>query len=201
MLKKMMKTHLYLAILLGFTALWSCQSQTGQAVVTQEGTYADITAIDTNRTTLLIVVSESKEQLGYGDPVAFIDEKGDTLIPFGKYAYFGTDTLRYYANVLEDGSKPVAINAKGEVLFNLFIFDNGPDYFVEGLTRVKRNGKMGFANQYGQVVIPCQYDFAKPFENGRAEVTFEAETVPDGEYTRVESEEWFFIDKMGKRLE
>ena len=36
--------------------------------------------------------------------VAFVNENNDTIIPFGKYAYFGTDTLGFYANVIEHTS-------------------------------------------------------------------------------------------------
>jgi len=79
---------------------------------------------------------------------------------------YGTDTLEYYANVIEHPNdsiygRQIAINRNQNILFDVVMFDNGPEPFVEGLTRVLRNGKMGFANKFGQVVIPCKYDFVK----------------------------------------
>ena len=81
------------------------------------------------------------------------------------------------------------------------MFDNGPEPFNEGLTRVLRDGKMGYANKFGQVVIPCVYDYAKWFDKGFAEVTFDANLYLDGEdHKRVESDEWFTIDNNGKTV-
>ena len=42
--------------------------------------------------------------------------------------------------------------------------------FSEGLARVVQNGKWGFINTKGEVVIPCIYDFAWAFSEGLAEV-------------------------------
>lgn len=112
--------------------------------------------------------------------------------------------LEYYATVLEqteDNSvgRKIAIDTNQNILSEISMFDNGPDYFEEGLMRVIRNGKMGFANKYRQVVIPCIYDFARPFADGKAEVTMEAKRIsePDG-HTSIESDEWFFIDRDGE---
>ena len=81
------------------------------------------------------------------------------------------------------------------------MFDNGPEPFNEGLTRIFRDGKMGYANNYGQVVIPCIYDYAKWFDKGVAEVTFSANIYLDAEeHRQVESDEWFKIDKKGQPL-
>ena len=164
--------------------------------------YHDIAVSDTLDRELLIAVTD-EEYLQYGSNVAYINMKGDTVIPFGSFAYFGTDTLEYYANVLQhpDDStygRWVGIDRYGNILFDLVSFDNGPDYFVEGLTRVLRNGKMGYANEKGEVVIPCQYAFAKWFENGVAEVTFEAREYYDlDEHLLVESDSWFRINQYG----
>ncbi|THB71703.1 MAG: WG repeat-containing protein [Desulfovibrio sp.] len=47
-------------------------------------------------------------------------------------------------------------------------FDNGPDYFVEGLARVISQGKFGFVDVELNVVIQAEYDFASPFCGGVA---------------------------------
>lgn len=166
--------------------------------------YHNILKSDTNAPYLYAVTNE--EYLQYGSSVAYLNMEGDTVIHFGNFAYFGTDTLRHYANVLlhpNDSTygRTVGVNRNGDILFDLVWFDNGPDYFSEGLTRVQRNGKMGYANEKGEIVITCQYDFAKWFENGVAEVTFNAREYRDmDEHLRVESDSWFEIDKQGNPI-
>lgn len=58
--------------------------------------------------------------------------------------------------------------------------DNGPDSFHDGLVRIIRNGRYGFANRNGQVVIPPRYDGALNFENGKAKVCVGCVTKCDG---------------------
>ncbi len=167
--------------------------------------YFNKTISDTSSTETLIAITD-EAYLQYGARIAFVNEKGDTIIPFGKYAFFGTDTLKHYANVIEyvnDSTygRYIAIDRNQNILYDIVLFDNGPDDFNEGLVRVLRNGKMGFANEYGRVVIPCEYDFAKWFKNGKASVTYKAKEYLDlDEHRRVESDEWFEIDKNGQAI-
>jgi len=167
--------------------------------------YHDIENLDTIKRQPLMAVTKEKH-LQYGSSVAYVSSKDDTILPFGSFAYFGTDTLNYYANVLLHPNEStygrwVGVDRNANILFDLVSFDNGPDYFKEGLTRVKRNGKMGYANKKGEVVIPCQYAYAGWFENGVAKVTFEAKEYLDlDEHRRVESDTWFEIDKQGNRI-
>uniref|UniRef100_UPI00404781A6 WG repeat-containing protein n=1 Tax=Roseivirga sp. TaxID=1964215 RepID=UPI00404781A6 len=192
-------------VLLGFFIIvtLSCKKTAERDITSYE--YYDVTESDRLKSETLFAVTD-EEYLQYGVSVAYLNSQGDTIIPFGKYRYFGTDTLRHYANVImyqKDSSYngTIGIDQNEKVLFDLVIIDNGPDYFNEGLTRVLRNGKMGFANQYGEIVIPCRYDFANWFDNGKAKVTFDAVKSSDlDEHYSVESDEWFWIDKNGKKL-
>ena len=185
-------------------SIFSC-SQKSEKVVTNY-TYFDKSKTDTIAKEPLIAVTDEKH-LQYGSRVAYLTTKGDTIIPFGRYAYLGTDTLIHYANVIEfspDSSygKWVAIDRSQNTLYDIVSYDNGPDYFYEGLVRVKRNGKMGFADKYGQIAISCVYDFAWWFVNGEAKVTFDSRQIRDkyDEHTRIESDKWFFIDKNGNKI-
>ncbi len=190
-------------IIVLISVLFSCKQYTDKVKTNYK--YYDLTESDTILKPLLTAITD-EEHLQYGVNIAFINEKGDTVIPFGNYAYFGTDTLEYFANVIEHPNdstwgRYIGIDRNQNVLFDLVLFDNGPDYFNDNLTRVLRNGKMGYANKFGQVVIPCKYDFAKCFENGKAEVTFKAKEYIDlEEHSRVESDEWFLIDKQGNKI-
>lgn len=56
------------------------------------------------------------------------------------------------------------IDRTGTKIFESFFFDNGPDYFRNGLSRILKENKFGFINKEGHVVIEPQYDFASPFD-------------------------------------
>jgi hypothetical protein len=193
-------------IFIGITIfiLSSCQQQIKREIADYK--YHNVHDSDTISIDSLIAITD-EESLQYGSRVAYVDFKGDTIIPFGRFAYFGTDTLVHFATVLEhpDDStwgRQIAIDRNQNILFDLVMFDNGPESFHDGLLRVLRNGKMGYVNGFGQIVIPCNYDYAKWFENGQAEVTFKAiEHVDMEEHKRVESNEWFKIDRKGNKIE
>jgi hypothetical protein len=97
-------------------------------------------------------------------------------------------------------SKWVAVNKRQKILYEVFNYDNSPDEFREGLHRFLENGKMGFANQKGQKVIPAQFDFVFPFENGKAK--FCNECVPekkgDMNFYNPKKGKWGEVDKQGK---
>ena len=86
--------------------------------------------------------------------------------------------------------------------YSIFQYDNGDDYFKEGLQRiVNKEGKIGFADQKGKVIITPQYAFAFPFENGMSKATYEGESVSEGEYHRWVSPDWFYIDHSGNMMQ
>lgn len=83
-----------------------------------------------------------------------------------------------------------------------YMYDNGPDFVVEGMYRIiDEEGKMGFANVKGQVVIKPQFAFVFPFKNGVAKATFEGISREvkgsRGEYHYWDSPSWFYIDQKG----
>lgn len=59
-------------------------------------------------------------------------------------------------------------NRKGQFLYRPLAYDNGPDYFEEGLARCVQQGKVGFVNEQGKVVIRPQWDWVSPFNYGYA---------------------------------
>ena len=75
------------------------------------------------------------------------------------------------AAVLSPEEQWMYVNRKGKVLITgVPTMDNGADSFHDGLVRVVRNNKYGFADRRGQVVIAAVYDGAMNFEKGRAAV-------------------------------
>ena len=59
-------------------------------------------------------------------------------------------------------------NRKGQFLYRPLAYDNGPDYFEEGLARCVQKGKVGFVNEQGKVAIRPQWDWVSPFNYGYA---------------------------------
>lgn len=95
--------------------------------------------------------------------------------------------------------KWVIVDSQKTTLYDVFIYDNGPDYAAEGLIRVVKNGKIGYVNAKTYVlVIEPQFDCAYPFENGKAKVSKNCKTIKDGEYSVWESNDWKFVDKKGR---
>ncbi len=65
------------------------------------------------------------------------------------------------------------ISKDGKIKFESVFFDNGPDYYEEGLARFidPKTGKIGFHDRRGHVVIKPEFDFASPFKNGTSNVS------------------------------
>ena len=93
--------------------------------------------------------------LEVGVPVCYLNERGDTIVPYGKYRYCQTDTIKKIGFVYENKPKDariICINDAGKELFYVFKYDNGPDYIQEGLFRIMdEDGLVGFADSLGNV--------------------------------------------------
>jgi hypothetical protein len=145
----------------------------------------------------LILKTNKAEQYGY------VDSKGAVIIPFGKYSMCFTDTFKNFAIVLKSGSGFVVIDRMENVEYNVFPFDNGPDYLKEGYFRIVKDGKIGYAGSDFSVKIKPQYGCAFPFEKGKAKVSYDCKTETDPqthEYHTWISKNWFYIDKQGNRI-
>lgn len=69
---------------------------------------------------------------------------------------------------------------------------------------VDDQGKIGYANGDGYVIINPKFAFAFPFDEGMAKVTDAGECIEEegssGENHRWKSDDWYYINKDGKRL-
>lgn len=129
----------------------------------------------------------------------YADSKGNMTIPFGKYDICFTDTFSKFAFVYDQQKVEFyAINRNEEVIYDAFLLEMMPDEPSEGLFRIMRNGKIGYADEEGNVVIEPKYTCAFKFENGTAKVSSHCKTVQVGEYSKWESDHWIIIDKNGK---
>lgn len=114
-----------------------------------------------------------------------IDKKGKTII-----APIYDDLIKLDKNIYRatQGDDYVYLDKNGK---HLTAFDGYQwvSAFFDGLSLTARDGRLGYINTQGQVVIPFIYDYAQPFERGTA-------LVGHGDNV----DERFYIDKKGKRV-
>ncbi|MFK7926464.1 MAG: WG repeat-containing protein [Bacteroidia bacterium] len=173
----MIKNNPFLSILLIFLLI-SCSPK-------QEKYLIKVSGIENN---------ETSESSGY------INLKGDTVIPIGYYISCLTDTIKHIGYVVTEEHRFMAINQNGEQLFEVYQYDNGPDYLSDGLFRIIENNKIGYADKWGEIIIEPQFECATPFENGESKVAYECQLIADGEHSLMESDNWIYIDKKGKEI-
>ena len=111
-----------------------------------------------------LILFEDADKSGYKN------WRGETVIP-ARFRIAGDFAKNNLAAVLDDAGW-CYINKKGAVVIRSpFIFDNGADYFAEGLVRiVSSQGKFGFADATGKTIIEPQFDYAQSFREGLAAV-------------------------------
>lgn len=124
-------------------------------------------------------------------------------------------TLSLFSDVPKDGCFKIPFilsdaeggyhwfNANGEVLYDVYWFDNGPDYPQDGLFRFKRNGLIGYVDESTyEVVIPARYQAAQPFQDGRAKVSYKADVKQlDDEHSGWINTDYFNINRQGDAIE
>lgn len=153
-----------------------------------------------------LIAHTTEERLEVDVPICYLNEQGDTIVPYGKYKFCETDTIRDIGFVYENkqDARIVCIDNQGQELFSVFKCDNGPDYIREGLFRITdENELIGFADSLGNVVIEPQFKFAFPFKNGKAKVTFtgKEKAIFDGEHREWVSDKWQYINKKGEIIQ
>lgn len=125
----------------------------------------------------LIVVGGGDNEVTMGK-YGYADKSGKIVIPY-KY----DDAEPFYkgiAKVSKDG-RQFYIDKKGKECFDKdkqSEYDEGSSLSKEidesGLIMVENNGKYGWKNEKGDIVIPIQYDMAMDFHEGLAMVTLNA---------------------------
>lgn len=138
-----------------------------------------------------------------GEKASYVNQKGETVIAAGKYSLYLTDTIAHYGIVLEkakDKPVPIAIDTEGNKLYEVYWYDNGADYPSEGLFRIIKDGKIGYADDVtGRIMIAPQFQCANPFEGGKAKVALECKLNKiDEEHSAMDSKQWIYIDKTGE---
>lgn len=91
-------------------------------------------------------------------PYAFIDRQGNVVIDFLKYNRVG-DFWNGFAAV-EYGGLWGTINTKGEEVIKP-AYDYLSSYFQDGLIKVIIDGKVGFIDTLGKIIIPIEFESAE----------------------------------------
>ena len=92
------------------------------------------------------------------------------------------------------------VNRRGIVVVKgVPVMDTEADSFHDGLVRFVKDGKYGFANRKGKIVVPPIYDGAMNFEKGLADVCngCVSKCAGDCEYHFFAGGNWFRIDTKG----
>ena len=193
------RTRIFFNLLVLLT-LFSCKGTEPGVNKTKE--YSNVDSVYTD-----YLVSFSDDSVfSPGTSCGYKNLKGEIIIPKGKYSYCFTDTFKNFAFVSDEkltNSKVVAIDRNENILFDVYMFDNGPDELEDGLFRIIRNGKIGYADKKGVIVIEPKFECAEQFENGIARVALDCRLVKDkydSEHSRMESDSWFYIDKKGNKV-
>lgn len=126
----------------------------------------------------------------------FKDPQGNVVIPARFQFAYAFSEQGLGAAVL--ANQFMFINRRGQMIAQAFPYDNGPDYFVEGRARIVRDGKVGFIDKTGTIVIEPRFDFAGPFCDGRAAMCEGCRRVVHGEHAGYEGGLWGQIDASGR---
>jgi len=130
----------------------------------------------------------------------FINIKGNDVYvskEVVKNAYYFEHNLSY----LHSKGGPVYFTKQGKARRALS-FDNGADYFKDGLARtIDKNHKIGYFDTNLTVIIKPIYDFAFPFENKKAIVCNGCVKKRIGEHSTMVGGKWGIIDINGLIIE
>jgi len=124
------------------------------------------------QTTSFFVINNSIKDTTY---YFILDKNKDTVLRLDPNKYFVcfSDTVENFLVVSPRNREGWwAIDLKENFLFQVYntsLGEPSPDKMINGKIRiVDRQGKIGFANDKGEIVIQPQFEFVTPFSNGKA---------------------------------
>ena len=113
--------------------------------------------------------------------------------------YMRAEAFQNQIAFVADRQKWMIIDTKGKIVpITPFLIEenNMPDAFNEGLARLEKDGKIGYYDNTGKVVIAPQFTFAYPFEGGKAKVCTDCKKETKKNKTEYVGK-YFFIDTTG----
>ncbi len=81
-------------------------------------------------------------------------------------------------------------------------YDNGADWFAEGLVRSMVNGRIAYFNKDFKIVIPAKYDWGWPFSEGRALVCSgcRIQAADKDGHKPITGGKWGYINRQGEEI-
>jgi hypothetical protein len=149
-------------------------------------------------TKVFLVKKNEEGKTANSNAFSYQDHKGKEIVPSGKYFKAFTDTIHTIGFVGNKQGSIIAIDTKGKEIFQVFKNDGQPDYVADGLLRIVKDQKIGYADMMGKIILKPIYKCAFPFYDGKAKVAINCDTETIGEYNYWKSDNWLFIDKSGK---
>lgn len=97
----------------------------------------------------------------------------------------------------------VYVDRTGRVVIRDVAFmDNAPDEFHHGLVRIERDGKWGYADPSGRIVVPVKYSCALNYKDQYSDigplVCVGCSVEQQGEYRACLGGKWYVADAQGK---
>lgn len=129
----------------------------------------------------------------------YVDSLGQVKIPFGNYSRCLSVQFKETA-LVEYNGKRIVIDRNEKVVYEAFDADGLQDLLFEERIRVELNGKLGFVNLYGELVVPTVYDYMLPFRDGMAFVNIGAKRIIEVGQPKWEGGRWGAINKEGKLI-
>lgn len=114
-----------------------------------------------------------------------------------KYTYFTEET--------EEGVRYGYKDNNGDSYCSVYMIGTLPDPYVSGLRRITKEGKIGFVNKKGVIVIPPIYDQAEQFSKKICVVNIGAQAIENSAtdvFTKGKKEGglWGVINKKGETI-
>ena len=122
------------------------------------------------------------------------------MLAFACLASASAQKLQFHKEKTDNGTVYTYQTEDGEDYCSVYMVKKDPDKFVNGLQRIVKDGKIGFINKDGIIVIVPQYDVAGQFigkyslvNKGAHNVATDPQAEPD-----MQGGLWGVIDKKGK---
>lgn len=97
----------------------------------------------------------------------------------------------------------VYVNRGGRIVIrDVAMMDNVPDAFHHGLVRIERDGKWGYADASGRIVVPITYSCALNYKAQDRDIgpllCVGCSAVQEGEHQACSGGKWYRTDSKGK---
>lgn len=150
-------------------------------------------------------------RVGKGEMCAYADMSGRTVIPAGKYISSCPKIKDLVMLQSATSDSCFWVDANGVDLYSVYMLGDRLDNLTEGRMRVEKEGKVGFVDKKGRLVVPLRFSVAERFVGKYALVGLPSQAKPceecpksseatDNAKAAPSESLWGVIDKNGKEV-